>query len=232
MRCSNGSYRAASSSSTTTSGRHLSRSEARGGPMVRSAAIPSLSASDRARYRDQAVMQRRRRVGNPIQPGVDVKIHEYQGKEIFRKYGIADAARHPGVLRRRGRERRETARRLGLGRQGADPRRRARQGRRRQGREIARRSEANARARSSACSSSPTRRARRPESAPPAGRGRRRHQEGALRRHGRRPRHAARGADGELRGRNGHRGSRRENAGEDPQGFHRPGDRPHRRRGR
>ena len=46
-------------------------------------------------------------------------------------------------------------------------------------------------------------------------------QQGALRRHGRRPRDAARVPDGELRGRHGHRGGRREDAGEDPQGVHR-----------
>ena len=27
-----------------------------------------------------------------------MKIHEYQGKEIFRKFGMPDAARHPRVL--------------------------------------------------------------------------------------------------------------------------------------
>ena len=52
-------------------------------------------------------------------------------------------------------------------------------------------------------------RPRRPEGAPPADRGRRGHREGALRRHGRRPRHAARRADGLERRRHGHRGSRR-----------------------
>ena len=87
-------------------------------------------------------------------------------------------------------------------------------------------------ARFSACSSSRTRPARGPEGAPPADRGGRRHQEGALRRHGRRPRDAARRADGELRGRDGHRGSRRAYAGEDPQGIHRSGEGLDRRRGR
>ena len=42
---------------------------------------------------------------------------------------------------------------------------------------------------------------------------------------GRRSRHAARRADGELRRRHGHRGSRRQDAGEDPQGVHRSGAR-------
>ena len=68
-----------------------------------------------------------------------------------------DAARHSGVHRRRSRARGAIARRRRLGRQGADPRRRPRQGRRRQGRALASTKCASAPARSSACSSSRTR---------------------------------------------------------------------------
>ena len=74
------------------------------------------------------------------------------------------SARHSRLQRRPGGAGGEAARRSGLGRQGADPRRRARQGRRRQGRQVASTRCASARARSSACSSSrirPARRARR-----------------------------------------------------------------------
>ena len=56
--------------------------------------------------------------------------------------------------------------------------------------------------------------------------------EGALRRHGGRPRHAARVPDGLQRRRHGHRGSRGQHAGEDPQGIHRSRRRAHRPRGR
>ncbi len=42
---------------------------------------------------------RARRIAR-IDAGARVKIHEYQGKEIFRRYRHADAARHSGVQRR------------------------------------------------------------------------------------------------------------------------------------
>jgi succinyl-CoA synthetase beta subunit len=57
-----------------------------------------------------------------------VKIHEYQGKEIFRKYGKADVARLPCIQRRRSGRCGEEARRRRVGGQGADPCRRSRQG--------------------------------------------------------------------------------------------------------
>ena len=82
-----------------------------------------------------------------------MKIHEYQGKEIFREVRRAGAARLSGVQRRRGGRGGEEARRPGLGRQGADPCRRPRQGRRRQGREVASTRWRSSPARSSACSS-------------------------------------------------------------------------------
>ena len=157
--------------------------------------------------------------------GADVKIHEYQGKEIFRKFGMPTPRGIPAFQRRRGGRGGAVARRHGLGRQGADPRRRPRQGRRRQGRasldEVRELAGKILGMQLVTHQTGPA----RPEGAPAADRGRRRHQEGALRRHGRRPRHAARRADGELRRRHGHRGSRREDAGEDPQGVHRSGAR-------
>jgi hypothetical protein len=79
-----------------------------------------------------------------------MKIHEYQGKEVLKKYGVpvprgvpcfsvdeAVAAARP--------------RRTGVGGEGADPRRRPRQGRRREARALDRRGQAHA-GRSSACS--------------------------------------------------------------------------------
>ena len=63
-----------------------------------------------------------------------MKIHEYQGKELFRQYGVPVPQRLPGVHRRRGRRSGREAGRPGVGGEGADPRRRPRQGRRRQAR--------------------------------------------------------------------------------------------------
>ncbi len=90
-----------------------------------------------------------------------MKIHEYQAKEILRRYGVAtprgkvidDPAEAGAICEEMGGR---------VCRQGADPRRRARQGRRRQARPASP-DEATelARARSSACSSSRTRPARR-----------------------------------------------------------------------
>ena len=71
------------------------------------------------------------------------------------------APRLPGLQRARGDRGGAKARRLGLGRQGADPCRRSRQGRRRQAGALGSRGGARSPARSSACSSSPTRPARR-----------------------------------------------------------------------
>ena len=102
----------------------------------------------------------------------------------------AGAARHPALHRARSGRGRAEARRPGLGRQGADPRRRPRQGRRRQGRRVARRrQEARRRDPRHAAEDAPDR-PRRPEGAPPADRRRRRHQEGVLRRRRDRPRDA------------------------------------------
>ena len=159
-----------------------------------------------------------------------MKIHEYQGKELFRKYGIAVPRGIPGVFRRRSRRGGAEARRPGVGGQGADPRRRPRQGRRRQARALDRRGARRWPGRSSACSSSRIRPG-------PTGQTVRRLliEEGAdIKKElyvgdGRRPRHAARRADGERRRRHGHRGSRGEDAGEDPQGLHRSGHGPDRR---
>ena len=61
-----------------------------------------------------------------------MKIHEYQGKELLRQFGVPVPRGYPAFSVLRGRRGGAEARRLGLGRQGADPCRRARQGRRRQ----------------------------------------------------------------------------------------------------
>ena len=135
----------------------------------------------------------------------------------------AGAARHSRVLRRRGgrRRRSSSAARCGSSRRRSTPAAAARAAASRS-RKLARRSARRSPARSSACSSSRTRPG-------PAGQKVRRLliEEGAdikkelyvgmvVDRA-----HAARRADGELRRRHGHRGSRREDAGEDPQGVHR-----------
>ncbi len=119
-----------------------------------------------------------------------------------------------------------------MGRQGADPCRRPGQGRRRQARQVDRRRARTGRANPRHAIDHAPDRPARTEGPSPADRGRRRHQEGALRRHGRRSHDAARRADGELRRRHGHRGSRRQHAGQDSQGLHRSGQRSFRPRSR
>ena len=70
-----------------------------------------------------------------------------------------------------------------------------------------------------------------PEGAPPADRGRRRHQEGVLRRRAHRPRDAEGRDDGLERRRHGHRGGGARHAREDHQGLRRSARRPDRRAG-
>ena len=67
-----------------------------------------------------------------------MKIHEYQAKEVFRRYGVATPR---GMAVFSVDEAVKAAQRSArsLRREGADPRRRARQGRRREGREVDRR---------------------------------------------------------------------------------------------
>ena len=60
-----------------------------------------------------------------------MKIHEYQGKEILRNFGVPVPRGYPAFTVLRGHRGRAEAGRLGLGGQGADPRRRPRQGWRR-----------------------------------------------------------------------------------------------------
>ena len=73
-----------------------------------------------------------------------MNIHEYQAKELYRQFGVPTPTRHRGVLRRRGRGSGAEAPGPGVGGQGADPRRRPRQGQvqgegsRREGRRAAR----------------------------------------------------------------------------------------------
>ena len=86
-----------------------------------------------------------------------MKIHEYQGKEIFRSTASPVPRGIPAFTVDEAVAGGAVARRAGVGRQGADPCRRPRQGRRRQAR-AARSTKCAARAaRSSACSSSRTR---------------------------------------------------------------------------
>jgi hypothetical protein len=112
-----------------------------------------------------------------------MKIHEYQGKEMLRQFGVPVPRGYPAFTVCEAVEAAQKTRRPRLGGQGADPRRRPRQGRRRQARAVAStRCQARAPARSWACSSShPPDRPRRPEGAPPLHRRRRRHPEGVLR---------------------------------------------------
>src|SRR6266581_4163240 len=143
-----------------------------------------------------------------------------------------DAPRRRLLFGRGGGEGDPRARRQSLGCKGADPRRRPRQGRRRESGEIRKRSARMGRKDPRHDAQDAPDRARRAESQKAARRRRRRHPKGALRRHGGGPRHAARGADGELRRRHGHRRSRGDNARKNPQGIRRSGDGSEGRRGR
>ena len=79
------------------------------------------------------------RLSDIVSEEIVLKIHEYQAKEILRRYGVADAARAGDRRSRTRRARICAGARRPLRRQGADPRRRPRQGRRRQARQVARR---------------------------------------------------------------------------------------------
>ena len=98
------SCRAASSFSTTTqwSGVYSPPEALRTTPVfVEARQCRSASpASDRPRHRHQSVENAVRSIGSEAA----VKIHEYQGKEIFRRYGIPVPRGIPGVHRRRGGE--------------------------------------------------------------------------------------------------------------------------------
>ena len=160
-----------------------------------------------------------------------MKIHEYQAKELLRAHGVPVPRGYPAFTVR---EAQEAAQKLGGsvwvvkaqihagGRgKGGGVEARALAGRGR----AARRPDPG-----HAAQDAPDR-PRRPEGAPPAGRGRRRHQEGVLRRRAHRPRDAERGHHGQLRRRHGHRGSGAQDAREDHQGLRRPAGRPDRRAG-
>ena len=79
-----------------------------------------------------------------LQPNPDMKIHEYQAKAILAKYGVPVPRGESGVhaWKRPKRRPRDCWRRRQRGGEGADPRRRPRQGRRREGGQDAGRGEA------------------------------------------------------------------------------------------
>ena len=164
------------------------------------------SATIRRWYRDPRDTSRSRRHRHG---GDRVKIHEYQGKELFRKFGMPVPRGIPAFTRRRGGEGREarSAARCGSSRRRSTPAAAARAAASRSRKSIDEVRAARERDPRHAARHAPDRPGG-PEGAPAADRGGRRHQEGALRRHGGRPRHAARRADGELRRRHGHRARR------------------------
>ena len=146
-----------------------------------------------------------------------------------RSYGVPVPRGYAAFTVQRGGGSRAEARRQRLGRQGADPRRRPRQGRRRQARALASTRSRSWPARSWACSSRPTR---------PAPKARRCAacyiEEGAdIKKEyyvaaAHRPRHAEGGHDRLQRRRHGHRGSGARHAREDHHGLRRPARRPDR----
>ena len=154
-----------------------------------------------------------------------MNIHEYQAKAVLaqvRRRRWRTGCR-PSRPRKPSRPRDE-ARRPGLGRQGADPRRRPRQGRRRQGRRSRSRT---SRRRRRACSADAGDAPDRPE-----GQGRQPHlrraglgdREGVLSLDAGRPRDLARRDRRLDRGRHGHREGRARHAGEDRDHHGRSGD--------
>ncbi len=151
-----------------------------------------------------------------------MKIHEYQAKEILRRFGVATPRGVACFTLDEALEAGPAARRAGVGRQGPDPRRRTRQGRGREARAHPGGAEAARAGHPGHAPGHASDRAGGPHRPPPAHRGGRRHPRRALHRHGRGPLIPARGADGLQRRRDGHRGSRSARAREDPQGVHRP----------
>ncbi len=160
-----------------------------------------------------------------------MKIHEYQGKEILRKFGVATPRGVPCFSVDEAVKAAETlggnvwvvkaqihagGRGKGGGVKLAKSLDEVRAARQRHSRHAV---------------EDPPDRPGRPEGAAPADRGRRRHQEGILRCGADRPRHAEGRHDGLLRRRHGHRGSRAQDAREDHQGLRRSAGRSDRRAG-
>ena len=123
-----------------------------------------------------------------------MKIHEYQAKQIFARYGVPIPKGVPCVHRGRGRggrqEARDRDRQPGRRRQGADPRRRPRQGRAasRSPREAPTEARAHRREDARHAARHAPDRPRRAEGAAPLRRAGARHRARALPRRGRRPR--------------------------------------------
>ncbi len=75
---------------------------------------------------------------NPFPPHSSVKIHEYQAKSVLARFGVPVPRGEVAFVGRRSRRHRPPPRRRHRRRQGADSRRRPRQGRRRQARQVRR----------------------------------------------------------------------------------------------
>ncbi len=164
-----------------------------------------------------------------------MNIHEYQAKDLLAAYGVPTPTGYAGLHGRRGRRGGQEAAGASLGGEGADPRRRPRQGqvqgeggRRKGGVRLAksidevktlRRADAGQHARHHPD------RPGRPRRQPPLYRGRRRHRARALSLRARRPRHLARRLHRLDRRRHGHRGGGARHAREDPHHDDRSGDR-------
>ena len=144
-----------------------------------------------------------------------MNVHEYQAKQLLRAVRRAGGAGRAGLHRRRGGRGRAGAARPRVGGEGADPRRRPRQGqvqgagRRRQGRraprQVDRRGEDLRRADAGQDAGDDPDRARRPRRQAPVHRGRLRHRPRALSVGAGRPRHLAHRLHRLHRRRHGHR---------------------------
>ena len=160
-----------------------------------------------------------------------MKIHEYQGKELLRQFGVPVPRGYPAFTVQ---EAVEAAQKLGgsvwVVKAQIHAGGRGKGGGVKLARSIDDAEEAGRRDPRHAAEDAPDR-PRRPEGAPPVHRGRRRHQEGILRVAGHRPRHAEGRLHRVQRRRHGHRGSGPRHAREDHHRLHRSADRPRRRAG-
>ena len=141
-----------------------------------------------------------------------MKLHEFQAKQVLGRFGVAvPTGCRVHFTRGRGRGPRATGD-ARHGRQGPDPRRGARQGRRRPGRAQRRRGPRGRRVDPRSRVGHPPDRTRGPARAAPVGRAGLRHRGRVLPRDRRRPQYAVAGHDGLLRGRHGDRRGRGQDA--------------------
>ena len=158
-----------------------------------------------------------------------MKIHEYQGKAILKKYGVAVPRGTMATTREEAEAVGEGSaglRRDGSGGQGADPRRRTRQGRRSQNRQVGGRSGRTRRQDAGHEAGHASDGAGRAHRASLAGRRNVADREGTLSWHSGGSRRGQAGVHGVGRGRHGYRASGGRKSGRDSEAIHRSGHGP------